>query len=190
MQKGDSNVSRSLVFSWHKKFRDGLEDVSDWPRTGRSEQDVTRICDAIREDRRRSVREISDMTEICVYVVYRTLTENLNMNKVCAHWVPRLLQQDQKAACVRLSRSFLNREGDKFLHRIVTMDETWLYLYKPESKQQSMVRKHPWSPPPKKARTCKSSRKFMLMFSWMRTGWSCSMLCLKEPWSTMPINRR
>jgi len=27
MEKGDSNVSRSLVFGWHKKFRDGLEDV-------------------------------------------------------------------------------------------------------------------------------------------------------------------
>jgi len=43
--------------------------------------------------------------------------------------------------------------------------ETRLYLYMPESKQQSMVRKHPGSPPPKKARTCKSSGKFMLMFS-------------------------
>jgi Transposase (partial DDE domain) len=170
MQKADSNVSRSLVFGWHKKFRDGLEDVSDRPRTGRpgrSEQDVRRIRDAISEDRRRSVREISDMTGICVNVVYRTLTETLNMNKVCARWVPRLLQQDQKAARVRLSRSFLNRydrEGDQFLHRVVTMDETWLYLYEPESKQQSMVWKHPGSPPPKKARTCKSSGKFMFMF--------------------------
>jgi len=91
------------------------------------------------------------MTGIRVNVIYRTLTENLNMNKVCARWVPRLLQQDQKAARVRLSRSFLNRydhEGDQFLHRIVTMDETWLYLYEPESKQQSLVWKHPGSPPP------------------------------------------
>jgi len=56
IEKGDSNVSRSLVFGWHMKFRDGLEDVSDRPRTGRSEQDVTRIRDAISEDRRRSVR--------------------------------------------------------------------------------------------------------------------------------------
>jgi len=115
--------------SWHKKFRDGLEDVSDRPRTGRpgrSEQDVRRIRDAISEDRRRSVREISYMTGICVNVVYRTLTETLKMNKVCARWVPRLLQQDQKAARVRLSRSFLNRynrEGDQFLHRVVTMDK-------------------------------------------------------------------
>ena len=66
----ETNVSRSFVFSWHTKFRDGLEDVSDRPRTGRprrSDSDVTKICDAIIEDRRRSVREISDLTEICVY---------------------------------------------------------------------------------------------------------------------------
>jgi len=63
MEKGDTNILRSIVFGLHKKFRDGLEDVSDRPRTGRpgrSEQDVTRIRDAISEDRRKSVREISD----------------------------------------------------------------------------------------------------------------------------------
>jgi len=78
------------------------------------------------------------------------------MNKVFARWVPRLLQQDQKSARVRLSRSFLNRydrEGDQFLHWIITMDETCLYLYEPESKQRSMVWKHLGSPPPKKAGT-------------------------------------
>ena len=67
MQKGDSNVSRSLVFGWHNRLRDGLEDVSDRPRTGRPgrrEQDDMRIRDAISEGRRRSVREISDMTGI------------------------------------------------------------------------------------------------------------------------------
>ena len=75
MQKEDSNVSRSLVFGWHKKVRDGLEDIIDRSRTGRpvqSEQDDMRTRDAISEDRQRSVREISDMTGICVYVVYRT----------------------------------------------------------------------------------------------------------------------
>lgn len=172
IQRGKHNegVSRSLVFAWHKKFREGLEDVSDKPRSGRpsrGEDDVQRVRDVVREDRRRSVREISDMTGICVNVVYRILTEALKMNKVCARWVPRLLTEDQKATRVTHSRSFLSRydrEGCRFLHRIVTMDETWLYLYEPESKQQSMIWKHTDSPPPKKARTCKSSGKFMFMF--------------------------
>lgn len=168
--KGHTGVSRSLVFEWHKKFRDGLEDVYDKPRSGRpcrGEEDVERVQEIIKEDRRRSVREISDMTGICVNVVYRILTDNLKMNKVCARWVPRLLTDEQKQARVLNSRSFLDRygrEGDEFLNRIVTMDETWMYLYEPESKQQSMVWKHSDSPPPKKARTTKSAGKFMFMF--------------------------
>jgi len=105
------------------------------------------------------------MTGICVNVVYRTLTETHNMNKVCARWVSRLLQQDQKAVRVRLSRSFLNRydrEGDQFLHRVVTMDETWLYLYEPESAVDGL--EAPRISTPKKARTCKSSGKLMFVF--------------------------
>jgi len=43
------------------------------------------------------------------------------------------------------------------------MDETLLYLYEPESKQQYMVWKHADSPSPKKARTSKSAGKYMFM---------------------------
>ena len=81
IQRGNqhTDVSRSLVFAWHKKFRDGLDDVFDKPRSGRpcrGEDDVRRVQDIISEDRRRLVREISDLTGICVNVVYRILTEN------------------------------------------------------------------------------------------------------------------
>ena len=44
------------------------------------------------------------------------------------------------------------------------MDETWLYLYDPETKQDSSVWLESGSPPPKKARVSKSSGKIMLMF--------------------------
>ena len=114
IQRGNqhTDVSRSLVFAWHKKFRDGLDDVFDKPRSGRpcrGEDEVRRVQDIISEDRRRSVREISDLTGICVNVVYRILTDTLKMNKVCARWVPRLLTQDQKTTRVQMSRSFLGR---------------------------------------------------------------------------------
>jgi len=43
----------------------------------------------------------------------------------------------------------------------VTMDETWLYHYDPETKQQSMEWRHSGSPHPKKFRVQKSARKFV-----------------------------
>jgi len=33
---GDATVSRTVVFKWHKAFKDGRENVEDDPRSGRS----------------------------------------------------------------------------------------------------------------------------------------------------------
>lgn len=89
--------------------------------------------------------------------------------QVHARWVPRLLKDHEKERRVQESRSFLrrvDREGDEFLRRVITTDETWLFFYDPETKQQSAVWKTPRSPPPKKARVCKSAAKYMfLMFA-------------------------
>jgi hypothetical protein len=92
-----------------------------------------------------------------------------NFLQVHARWVPRLLQDHEKARRVQDSREFLrrvNREGGDFLGRIITTDETWLWFYDPETKSQSAVWKSSTSPPPKKARVSKSGGKYMfIMFA-------------------------
>jgi len=45
--------------------------------------------------------------------------------------------------------------------RLVTMDETWLYHYDPETKQQSLEWRHSGSPRPKKFRVHKSAGKVL-----------------------------
>ena len=57
------------------------------------------------------------------------------------------------------SKTFLRRyekEGDDFLNRIITTDETWLFYYDSETKQQSSQWKSNDSPPPRKARMSRS----------------------------------
>jgi len=39
---------------------------------------------------------------------------------------------------VRENLEFFRRDPNDFLSRLVAMDETWLYHYDPETKQQSM----------------------------------------------------
>jgi histone-lysine N-methyltransferase SETMAR len=54
--------------------------------------------------------------------------------------VPKLLQEHQLEMRANLSIQILNKwdaNPDEFLQRIVTGDETWLYQYDPEDKQQS-----------------------------------------------------
>ena len=50
------------------------------------------------------------------------------------------------------------------------MDETWLYHYDPETKQQSMEWRHSGSPCPKKFRVQKSAGKVLASILWDQEG--------------------
>jgi len=52
-------------------------------------------------------------------------------------------------------------DPNDFMSRFVTMDETWLYHYDPETKQQSMEWRQSGSPRPKKFRVQKSAGKIL-----------------------------
>jgi histone-lysine N-methyltransferase SETMAR len=68
------------------------------------------------------------------------LHEELDMKKLCTRWVPRLLTADQKCTRMKISEQCLqrfNKNRTDFVCRFITMDETWIHHYTPESKQQS-----------------------------------------------------
>jgi hypothetical protein len=79
--------------------------------------------------------------------------------------VPTLLSNDQKALCISVRRELKKqaREDPSFISNILTGDETWMYGYDPETKQQSSQWKSPNSPQPKKARQVRSNVKSMLI---------------------------
>ena len=54
--------------------------------------------------------------------------------------------------------------------RLVTMDETWLYHYDPETKQQSIKWRHSGSPRPKKFRMQKPTGKVLASIFWDQDG--------------------
>ena len=93
----------------------------------------------------------------------------LGFRKVCARWVLRMLSDEMKAEKVRISRELLERfekEGENFLKKIITGDETWVHHYDPENKRQSMEYRHKESPQPKKFKTQASAGKIMLTVFW------------------------
>jgi len=53
---------------------------------------------------------------------------------------------------------------------MVTMDETWLYYYDPETKQQSMEWRHSGSPRPKKIPSAKIRWKILFSIFWDQDG--------------------
>jgi hypothetical protein len=68
------------------------------------------------------------------------LHEELDMKKLCARRVLSLLTADQKHTHMKISKQCLerfNKNKTDFVRRFITMDETWIHHYTPESKQQS-----------------------------------------------------
>ena len=84
------------------------------------------------------------------------------MRRVCARWVPRLLVPEQNRVRVQICTEILKRlsdEGDSFLNKVITCDETCFHFFEPKSKQQSSMWKHTWSPSSVMARLLKSVGK-------------------------------
>jgi histone-lysine N-methyltransferase SETMAR len=69
--------------------------------------------------------------------------------KVCARWVPHMLTVEMEALRVEICQQLLSRyekEGEEFLHSVVTVNETWVHHYEHKSKCQSMEYHHKGSP--------------------------------------------
>ena len=97
--------------------------------------------------------------------VFNTIIhEHLGMSKVSARWVPRNLNMQDRQQRVESSQELLevySANPEDFHTRLVTGDETWLHHWDPDTKKESMQRKCPGSPPPKKFRTQPSASKVM-----------------------------
>jgi histone-lysine N-methyltransferase SETMAR len=66
-------------------------------------------------------------------------TEKLQMRRLSAKFVPRLLSDDQKDNRVEINQEMLaNANGNEnFLKNIITEDETWVHRYDVETKTLS-----------------------------------------------------
>ena len=64
------------------------------------------------------------------------LTEDLNMKRVPAKFVPRFLTEDKKNSCLNVCYDLREQAGNnpQILSKVVTGDEIWCYGYNPETK--------------------------------------------------------
>jgi len=99
--------------------------------------------------------------------------EDLDKRKLSVKWVPKCLNADQKPQRCQSSEQlleFFRRDPNDFLSQLMTMDETWLYHYDPETKQQSMEWRHSSSPCPRKFRVQEFAGKFLGSIFWDQGG--------------------
>ena len=86
---GDACLSRTSVFEWHKRFREGRTSLEDDPRSGRSsdaktEENVEAVRQLLQKSRRLTCRGIADTLGMSKTVVYEMLIGVLGKRKICS----------------------------------------------------------------------------------------------------------
>jgi len=68
-----------------------------------------------------------------IWTIQHILADNLNMRRISARFVPRLLSDDQKTLSVSVCRELKQqaRDDPNFISNIITSDETWVWGFDP-----------------------------------------------------------
>ena len=134
---------------------------------------IDQIHGFILEDCWISAKSIAEQLGISRKRVGSIIPEDLDMRKLSAKWVPKCLNVDQKRQRCQVSEQHLEffwHDPNDFLTRLMTMDETWLYHYDPETKQQSVEWRHSGSPCPKKFPVKKYAGQVLASIFWDQDG--------------------
>ncbi|GBN68089.1 hypothetical protein AVEN_98299-1 [Araneus ventricosus] len=100
---------------------------------------VAKVNEKMRENSRFTIRMLCyEFPQISKTVLYEIVKNRLNYRKLCSRWVPKMLTDVHRTKGLGSALTFLTRyseEGNEFLNKIVTGDETWVCHVTPESKQ-------------------------------------------------------
>ena len=174
---GDECMGKTQIKEWYKHFKNSHTSVVSDLRSGRPSSTITpenieRVRLPIEEDRRLTVRELERDLGIPKTCVSRILTENLGITRECAKFIPKLFTVEQKTLRFEVAQDNLEMVADdkNVLKKIITGDESWVYGYDPETKQQPSEWKLQSEPLPKKAHQSRSNVKSMLIVSFYYEG--------------------
>jgi len=128
----------------------GISFVTDSPRPGQAHRVVTPEAIAaveaiVKENRSVTLIEIATHMDMSHGSAHRMVHNVLQFHKVSARWVPRRLIAELKERRVDACQELLKRfeaEGDGFLGKIVTGDETWVHYHQLETKKASEEWRH------------------------------------------------
>ena len=115
------------------------------------------------------LHEIAEELKISEGSVFTILHEHLSMRKLCSKWVLHLLTVDKKKQhisdsehCLQLFQCYKK----EFLHKYVTVGETWIQHFTLDSNQQSAEWTVANKSRPKQPKTQTSAGKVLASIFW------------------------
>ncbi|CAF3821598.1 unnamed protein product [Rotaria sp. Silwood1] len=141
---GPDALSYPMVRKWAKRFREGREDVSDDPRSGRpisifTDENIERVRQVIEDDPHSTYDDITVEIGLSRGIIERIIHDCLKIRKVTSCWVAHQLTDEQKQERFRICHPNLEKFGNETwrLCDIITGDETWIYHRKIDRKSSN-----------------------------------------------------
>lgn len=132
---GNEVMSRARVFDWHKRFKEGREDVRDDARSGRpvthrTDENIQKVKDLVCSNRRLTVRMMAEELNLDKETVRLILKENLNMRKVSAKVISGILKDEPKPRRFDFQSDLSKetRKNSSCVRKKITSSETWTHL--------------------------------------------------------------
>ena len=175
---GDDAPSLQTIYNWCRKFKTGIENLKDAPRSGRPSLEIAdlysgKVQKQLAEVPNTSTRELANMCGCSETTMRSALIEDLGYRMLQRRWVPHLLTESQKFERVEFCKYFRNRFRDgnaKSVYNIVTCDESYVHLYTtvrgPQAKMWVLENEDIVDQP----RPSKWTQKFMTLIFFSKTG--------------------
>lgn len=130
------------------------------PSTAVQVENVSKVRALLLEQPRLTLRITVEKLNTGKEAVCTILAEQMNRRKICSRFVPHFLTDEQKQTRLSCSRDFIETAESYpfFLKTIVTGDESWCFVYDPQTKRQSSAWLSPGAERPTKARQQKSKQ--------------------------------
>ena len=96
----EHSPSKMTISRWMERFTNGWDNVEEATRSSRPVHQtypitVSRVANAIDEDRRSAVRQLEASLAIPETTIHSILSTEFGMSRVCARWVPKPLSESQ-----------------------------------------------------------------------------------------------
>ncbi|XP_064118966.1 protein GVQW3-like [Macrobrachium nipponense] len=108
----DEAMGITQIKEWYNRFKQGQtsDKSKPWsgrPSTSRNEEFVENVCRIVEDDRRITIKEITEEVGISTGSAHTILTEDLAMRRV-SKFVPKLLVEQQKQLCLKIAQDLLD----------------------------------------------------------------------------------